>query len=96
MSKKTKIIIGALVLVVACGVLYSLITTDTEADCLREWVDCSYLEYNPACPGTGNNALHKFRCHLCVGYSCPAAPDHHCVEIGWECLAVPVDPPNQK
>jgi hypothetical protein len=92
MSKKTKIMIGVLVLMVACGALYSLVTTDTEADCLREWVYCSYKGHLSGCPGDGDNAWHRFRCNLCVGYSCPPAPDHHCVDLGWSCMMIPIEP----
>ena len=101
MSNKTRIILGALVLVLACGILYSVITTDTKADCLREWVYCSYLSYHPACDGEGDNAWHKFRCNLCIGYPCPpseaaAEACGHCQDLGWQCRLVPIDPPNQK
>jgi len=86
MSKRTSIIIGAVLLLLAFGIVYSITTTKSEADCLRELVYCSYPEHLSGCPGDGINAWHNFRCHVCLGDGCPASPTHRCVDLGYTCM----------
>lgn len=88
MKKRTKIIMGTLLLLLAFGIVYSLTTPpNTEADCLRHYITCSYPEHVSWCPGNGINAWHNYRCHPCLSDGCPAVPSG-CVSLGYTCMFI--------
>jgi hypothetical protein len=74
MKKRARIIMGTLLLLLAFGIVYSIHTAKTtEADCLRHYVTCTYLEYDHFCLPC-YKAWVTYRFFLCVGDACPTLP----------------------
>jgi hypothetical protein len=89
MKKRTKIIIGTLLLLLAFGIVFSLTTpTNTEADLQRNYVYCSHIEYDKFCPPC-NLAWVTYKCYLHAGDACPALPNGYCVKVGSRCACPP-------